>query len=483
MRMNSRLWFVFALLYIGCTFGQTPYNSLNGEGTGLLGVLDNDRIMKITFERNPGIASAAHKLESATYNFRLFEREYSQFIPFKMESKVTGAGNHVSDTVTGDVSVGMEKEFFNGSSIVMDAGSGVVNNLGRSDQSEFVQAAVEFPLFSSNRKLSRIIKRTYEENELYDAQLSYVEEIRQVVLRSLEMYYDLISRVQSLDAVRRHKAILDSLLLKPYVQDRTMDRQQIQDEINTIQASIDTWLIEVSALKLELQTQMDLEQLDRFEIKTIPLNFDSTMFYGREYIANGYEAVLQKALANDNAIKIMQKTMNAATEKKMLTDRGKWDILFGGALRYDHLGAPMDNGPEHNTSVSSGIELRRYDRKMLDLTRLKAEADINSISAQIKSRENQVAAQIKRGKTEAESNLNLFRARSRNAASRWLTFQAKLDNYLNGNEIVDNLLQSLRSHLNTETDRFWAYNEYLDSIRDLDHLCGVYFTKLGIEVK
>jgi hypothetical protein len=480
---NKILIFLFSMSALLIQSAESEQNSLNLGSNGSSGSLNKDRIMQIAYERNPRIAAARYKLESANCNFKLFEREYSQFIPFKMESRIRGEGDRINETVTGDVSAGVEKNFFDGSSIDFNVGSEAVSISGMRENAHFVRTNVEFPLFSSNKKLSRIIDRTYEENELYNAQLSYIEHIREIVLRSLEMYYDLISRTQILDAIWRHEAILSDVLKQSYLEGRPMEKQQLQNEQNTLHSEIDNWIIQVNSLKLELKTQLHVDNLDDFIIETIPLDFDSTRYYGQEYITNSYESVLAKALQNDNEIKIMIKTMQAAEEKKTLVKRGKWDILFSGEMRYNYNTESDLAGHKDYSSVGAGLALRRFDEKTLEYSRLKAEADILSIQAQIQSRQTDVASQIKRDQEEAKSNKMIFCANSQNVDSRWSTFQDKLTNYLIGKETVDNLIIAFRSHLTSEIDRFWTYNHYLDNIRNLDHLCGVYFSRLGIEVK
>ena len=149
------------------------------------------------------IKAAEHKLESAQYNFKLFESEFTQFTPFKMNSEIRGDINNIYES---EISIGLQKEFFDGSSIDAYVGNSNVWGERLNDgNTQFIKAEVQFPLFSSNRKLKRIIKRTFEENELYSARLDYVNSIRNTIRNSLEMYYDYVPRAKILQRLKIYK--------------------------------------------------------------------------------------------------------------------------------------------------------------------------------------------------------------------------------------------------------------------------------------
>lgn len=54
-----------------------------------------ENIIVITFNNNNRIKSAYYQLESAKYNFKLFESEYTQFNPLIVKPKMTSNSNHV----------------------------------------------------------------------------------------------------------------------------------------------------------------------------------------------------------------------------------------------------------------------------------------------------------------------------------------------------------------------------------------------------
>ncbi len=130
-----------------------------------------------------------------------------------------------------------------------------------------------------------------------------------------------------------------------------------------------------------------------------------------------------------------------------------------------------------------GLKVKKFDAKVLDYSRLKAEEDIRNVQARIKDRELQTAARIRQEKGEAENRRSQLESLYESLQSRRKIYTLKLESYLNGEESIDNLIPTFRSLLNTERQCYMVGNHYFDNIRDLDYLCAVYFQKLGIETK
>jgi len=436
-------------------------------------VLDPEAIIKITYEHNPRIAAARHKLRSAEYNYRLFESEYSQFTPFILGSSLEKSSGR---NLSGRLTVGVRKEFFDGSSVSLNLGNEAEWSAESLENEQFLEARLEFPLFSSNRKLSRIIKRTFEENELYGARLGYVEQVRWVIRGALEEYYDLICRSKILEVLKGYKAQLESLLVERWVKDHPSEGEQIRDEISSLDSEIKGWEVVVSSKKVQLQRKMGLESLEGYRIEPVPLGLGEDDYYGRHYVEESYEEVIRRAIANDVEIKVLKSVMKAAEEKKLLAEKGKWDIFASVGGQYSYEGS--DGGRDYSFSV--GLNIKRFDRSVLNYSLLKAEEVLN-VRARIRDRELEIAARIRQEKGEAENRRRQLESLYGSLKSRERMYRIKLERYLKGEEAVDNLIQAFRSLLETHVRCYRVGNDYLDNIRDLDFLCGVYFGKLGME--
>jgi outer membrane protein TolC len=461
-----------------------PISSASGQSSaGTAAVLNPDTIIKIAYERNPRIAAARHKLRSSEYNYKLFESEYSQFIPLIMDSRVQRTSDSSEDNPSGRLTAGLRKEFFDGSSASLDVGNETQWDSNDGTHNQFIEGQVEFPLFSSNRKLSRVIERTFEENELHNANLDYVEQVREILREAQEEYYDLISRARILNTLRKYKKRLEALPDEPWVRDHPADARQIEDEVNSLDSDIKGLEVTVSSLEIRLQREIGLESLEGFRIEPVPLGLGESDYYGEHYIEESTQAVVKRAMVNDVEIKVLHRVMESAKEKKRLAEQGRWDTFVSIGGQYSYAGFNGDDNPEKGYSVGMGLKVKKFDAKVLDYSRLKAEADIRNVEARIKDRELQTAARIRQEKGEAANRRKQLESLYESLQSRERIYTLKLESYLKGEKSIDNLIQTFRSLLDTEEAYCEAGNRYFDNIRDLDYLCAVYFRKLGIETK
>ena len=233
--------------YLIIGFISTSIYSQQEEPSGLY--LNPESIMRLTMDNSSKIKAAEHKLESAKSNFKLFESEFTQFTPLKLNSEINGDNDREYESET---SIGIQKEFFDGSSIGASIGNSNLWGAGVVDENtQFIKTEIQFPLFSSNRKLNRIIKRTFEENELYSAHLDYMNTIRQTVKNALENYYDYVPRAKTLQRLKNYKEDLLKLKECDQLKKRVIEQQQIEGEINSLISTIQGWEIEVQSLLIE----------------------------------------------------------------------------------------------------------------------------------------------------------------------------------------------------------------------------------------
>ena len=453
----------------GSTPGQT-------QGDSVI-VLNRDSIIHMAFENSPSIAAAWHRLKSAEYNFKLFESEYTQFTPLVLDSRLRRKSG---DESSGELSAGMEKEFFDGSSLSLNVGSGVDRVPGETYYDQFVESRLEFPLFSSNRKLSRVIKRTFEENDLYSANLDYVETVREGIRRGVERYYDLLPRAQALEALRDYRKRLALLLAEERVGSRPADRAQVEDELNSLDSSITGWEVRVASTRIRLQKQLVVESLDGMVLEPIPFGIGADEYFGRYYVDESYTAVMAKALANNTEIRVLRRVIENARERKRLAEQGRWDMFVSTGGRYSYT---RDHGRDNDYAVDVGLKIKKFDAEVWKYSRRKAEADILNTEARIRELKLDLGAEIQELKGEVESQRQQLQSLHDSRQSREQVYTFKLKRYLEGEESIDNLIQSFRSLVDTGVHYYEAGNDYFDNIRDLDDLCGVNYEKLGLVVE
>ena len=239
----------------------------------------------------------------------------------------------------------------------------------------------------------------------------------------------------------------------------------------------------VASSEIRLQREMGLKSLEGCRIEPVPLGLGESDYYARHYVAEPYETIVDRAMANDVEIKVLHSVMESAIEKKRLAEQGKWDTFVSINGRYSYAGFNGDHASEEDYSVGVGLRIKKFDARVLEYSRLKAEEDIRNVEARIRDRELETAARIRQERGEAENRRRQLESLYESLHSREHIYALKLENYLKGEESIDNLIQAFRALLETEAECYEVGNGYFDNIRDLDYLCGVYFQKLDIDIE
>jgi hypothetical protein len=442
-------------------------------------ILYPGNILKITFNNNEGIKSAYYELESAKYNFKLFESEYTQFNPLVVAPRMNANSDR---NYTSDISAGLTKEFFNGTSISTSLGS---NNdwgedVGRS-QINFIETEVGFPLFSSSRKLERIIKRTFEENELYTKNLDYVEAVRDNIKKSLEQYYDLVPRIKIYKMLKNYRLELKELLINHAQVFSPEDIEQIEAEITNLNSKITGWEIELYSLQLALQRYMNVSQINLDQLMSIEIDFTNPDYLGRYYIEEAVDIIFQQALNNDTEFKILGIIKKNAEEKKRLAKKGRFDIYATTGGRYNFYEIEESVKQEYFFMVDAGLKFKINDRKVLKYTIAKAQADINAIEFTISDRRKLIELDILQLKDALTKKKEQLISTSSSLKSWERTYALKKELFIKDQESIDVFIQVFRSLVETNQTLYNLENNYLDRIRDLDYVCGEYFTKINLQ--
>jgi len=442
--------------------------------------LNPESIIHLTMEHSARIQAARHQLESAEYNFKLFESRYTQFSPLKMGSKIERDQNSEYES---ELTVGIEKEYFDGSSV--SAGVGTRETWGKDvdeDSGQFFRTRIQFPLFSSNRKLTRMIQRTFEENELYSSQLDYVNTIRGTIRNSLREYYDYIPRVQTLERLRAYKKDLVAFRNCEALSDRSDDCQLLDGEINLLTSRIQGWEIKVESLLIGIERWIGVPECEKYTVDSIDLDFKKMDYFGEFYVSAPYDEIYKRTIENDTELMVLKLIKINAIEKKHLAHEGKWDIFLTTEGKYNFNEHSDHISQDNYYEVSSGLTVKRFDKWVLRYTIQKADADIFYIDEKMKDRRLAMAADIRQKKVALLTTKKQVLS-SRKSFESWEEIhRLKRESFLQETATTEDYLQSFRSMVNAMADRLDYENEYFDTIRDFDYICGTYFKALGINV-
>ncbi len=438
-------------------------------------VLSPQNIIKITFENSDRIKSAYFHLESAKYNFKLFESDYTQFNPIIVRSGASANSEHRNYS---NVSAGMRKEFFDGTSIEASVGNDIgwgknvtYNNVN------YIESEVSFPLFTSARKLDRLIKRTFEENELYTKNLDYVDAVKENIHDAVEQYYDLVPRIKTYEMIKAYRAELQELLTI----DSIKNKDQIEGEIATLNSKITGSEISLYSMQLSMERYMNVDYIDLSKLLVIDLDFTKDDYFGHYYIEEPTDSIFKKALNNDSEFKVLGIIKQNAEEKKRLAQKGKWDIFATTGGRYNYYEMKGNSRQGNFLVADAGLKIKLYDNKVLKNTIAKAQSDISAIDFIIKDREKLIHSNIEKlkdGLTKKKEQLIIIFS----SVESWRKiYESKKELYLAGDESVDNFIQAFRSLVETEGNRYHLENNYFDLIRDFNYITGAYFEYIELK--
>ncbi|MCU0858083.1 MAG: TolC family protein, partial [Pontiellaceae bacterium] len=135
---------------------------------------------------------------------------------------------------------------------------------------------------------------------------------------------------------------------------------------------------------------------------------------------------------------------------------------------------------DNSYMVGAGVTIKRFDKSVLLYTIKKADADIYYIEKTMDDRRREMSYEI----TEKKASLLITKDQvlsSRTTLDSWKKIHdQKKDEFLRGAETADNYIQSFRTLVDTTLETLEYENDYFDTIRDFDYICGVYFRTLGI---
>jgi len=475
-----------------------PVQLLNGEvgsderpdspGNGIQ--LDPISLIELTYRHNLQIAASRYEMEAAVLEFDRFERNLSQFIPFIAESEVERAGENfirgpgrISETETQVKStVGVEKEFFDGTKISAGAGGRASFEEGEEIGNPFVEAELEIPLFSSFTRLERIIDRSFEESEMLEAWLDFIEQVEESVEESQESYFSLQRLKNRRDIALGAVKDLKSVLVDAGESMETNDRLQIQDQIQDFQSEAVEFQGEMGSRIIELLDNIGLDDLKMERVKF--LNYRSEAdFYGSHYLETPVEVLIRTALENDVEIRILEIAKGNSELKKRLALEGKWDIIgrLFGTLDFKTRGDDPTEKREYFAGVA--LDVKRNDPRLLSLDRRQAEAEIRRFESAIEFRKRELRNAIRRRVIQASSLKDVLIEVQRGLDSRRAVYEQKRADYLSGKETVDNLLTARISLLQTEADMIEVVDNFYEEVIELDTASGFYFYRLANELE
>ncbi|MDI6784600.1 MAG: TolC family protein, partial [bacterium] len=390
----NRFLIASIIVFFGATvFAENVQTTISiSSATSGSQLINLDSLIPLTYRINPNIAAAKYDLEAAEYAYQEFERELSQFTPFKLDSNLDRttdivSGSPQSSGHTYSNAIGIEKDYFNGASVSASIGHQGTFGNDENSHNPFLGISASIPLFSSHQTLRRITRRTYEENQLYSTRLGYIDTIKSHIRSAQLQYIWLQVYQQLLDLANQCIGEYKKTCELPRVQSNPAEKKQFEGELQSLQSDIIKYEGNVNANRIRLQSSIGYDQLSFKQIDKMDLY--TANYYGKDYLQRSKLDLMQIAERDDVEIKVLESSKKAAEVKRTLALKGKWDIFLNLNATYD-LPGYQDSSGSSEYYTSAGISANWIDPKLLSLSYKKAEAEIKQYTERIKAQKQSI---------------------------------------------------------------------------------------------
>ncbi len=421
---------------------------LSARDQGESYVLTPRTLIPIAFNRQPRIKSSFQrfKSEEARYDFFYASRDSltpkvslsNQWDEYESQpDSRLGNRKEVDRSREHTPTLSVEKRFFDTTEMEVGVGYGLMDdNTGYGDQ-PFVSASVRYPLWASRERLERTSEEIFRRSELNDAQLEFIQAVRQELEQALSHYYRAIYNMKLRAAARNRRQDMAKLLRQlDDITDRdvTADQRRIEAEIATVKADESDFNSFVEVQTSRLKSACGLPFHATTELQDVP--FDP--FKGLSH-----EELLRLGIETDPEIATLRNAMSNAQVQLDLARRGKWDValLADGKTHLEGRGTRQD---ESDWTVSLGLEVSVIDARVTSSLIRQAQADIERFGEAIAARENTIYvntlepfirnAQLAATRQELTDNLPNYRQ----------DYETGVADYLIGNLNIDDLLKRRR---------------------------------------
>ncbi|HUU83774.1 MAG TPA: TolC family protein [Phycisphaerae bacterium] len=343
-------------------------------------------LIPLAFNLQPDIKSEFDRFKSEEARYDFFYTSRDALTPRFNVGNVLGE-SRADEGVTRDrehvAELGVEKLFFD----TTEADVAVGYRSAATDQAigdhPFLSASLRYPLWVSRRKLERTSEDIFRRNELNDAQLDYIEEVRSRLEGALFKFYEVMGLERELKHLERWNSDLESLARRiDEIEDRDVstDRRRVAAEITRVGAEFrkQTGWYEIQLARLKSHCGLPFHV--RLEMVDEPFN---------PFEGAAHEELFQASIATDPEIATLRNALRNAEVQLDLARRGKWDVtlMLNGESGLE--GRGEDEGVS-DWSVSAGVEVSAVDRRVTESLERQAQANIHRFVQAIAARENSI---------------------------------------------------------------------------------------------
>lgn len=465
----------------------------NGQKTGTQPpkVLNFDTIVHFVYERNPTVRAAREEMTAARHGLTEFRANLSRMEPFvELRSDLSdfpsrrGAFGNTVESV-----VGVKKETFEGAVLSTEVGGAYSRfafdqTLAGQDPVEdsggaLVRARLEMPFLGSRKRQDRIIAQAFQESTARKAQLDYLKSYSTVADAALEYYNEAVYYQRLIEVYDRYANDLEALLRDERV------KPQDQARIESVKGSSETTQNIYKTRRLEdfeiVRAYVAIDPNEDFEIEVPEYRLSEFAETARQ--PGQMLALIEKARENNPTFTVLRDARSNAELHRQRAIKGRYDVTAFMEGTTFPLGSPSYDDRFEGWTVGGGVNVRLNDKRVLEASRLKAEAEIRQFEAQIEAEELQVRRRITtetQALLENDHNRDQILVVMRQKAEE---FRSRREEYFNGKINIDQLVDTRSGLVGSETSL--AGNLYGSSNREarLFIATGRVYEIVGIRVR
>ena len=353
-----------------------------------------ENIVRIVYVKSPRVTAAREEMVAAQHGLDEFRANLSRLEPFA-ETRADLAEFPNRNGAFGsnmEAVLGIQKETFEGTTVRVESGGGYSSfrfeDLPDDRREEaggvLVRGRLEKPFFGSRRRQNRVIAQAFQESTARKAQLDYLDSYRAYVDSALSyynlyVYYDML-----LNLYRRYvddlQALVDDPRLKPE------DRGRVESTKLTAETSQNGYRSSRQQYLTYLLADLGIKNGQEYEIN-LPPPYRLSDYAVQATDPDELEELIVRARENNPTFNVLRDAIDNSKLQRRQALEGRYDVttFLEGSLF--PVGAETFDDRLDGWLVGGGVTVRLNDRRVLDSTRLKAEAEIRQFKARIETEE------------------------------------------------------------------------------------------------
>ncbi|MHC5112076.1 MAG: TolC family protein, partial [Planctomycetota bacterium] len=349
-------------------------------------VITPRNLIGLAFNFQPDVRSSfqRYKSEEASYDF--FYSSNDAVTPRMRLDNVFGedrANEMVDRTRDHTVAFSVEKQFFD--TTRMDVSAGYRNESLNDDfgNQPFVATSVRYPLAASRERLIRTSEDIFRQNELSDAQLLYIQTVRQRLQSAMFSFYNVRNLFRQVNHLGEWLADLKSLRERFGPPNGNMPAEDLRRLVAEIEKVDSNYRIQEGRYQIDVARFKDALGLPF----NVVLDFRDEPF--NPFVGADHGELMQLSIETDPEIATLRNSMQNAQVQLDLARRGTWDIALLLNAESNIEGRGRYQG-ESDWIASLGLDVSHVDPRVTQSLSRQAQANIWRFEQAIAARENTI---------------------------------------------------------------------------------------------